>query len=85
MEADIYQFWAWLSPGFWSAHLEFDSRIRLTGAISPFEEGQEFKGYVRLGTQAASTRAWRNTIAKGLENLNENMTSKLRAYRANPS
>ncbi len=85
LEADIYQFWAWLSPGFWAAHLEFDLRIRLTGAISPFEEGQEFKGYVRLSTQAATTRAWRNTIAKGLENLNENMTSRLRAVEVNPS
>jgi len=80
LEADIDQFWAWLSPGFWAGHLEFKSRIRLIGGISPLQDGQEFEGYVRLATQAATTGAWQNTINKGLENLNENMVSKLRAY-----
>jgi len=82
LEVEIDQFWAWFSPGFWAAHLEFDSRIRLSGAISPFQDGQEFKGYVRLGTQAATTRAWHNTVTKGLENLNENMISRLRGSGA---
>jgi hypothetical protein len=78
LEADIHQFWAWISPGFWAAHLEFNSRIRVTGPIKPFDDGKDFKGYVRLGTQAATGRAWLNTIDKGLENLNDDMKSQLR-------
>ncbi len=77
LELEIRQFWAWITPGFWAEHLEFDSAIRLSGPVEPFEEGQEFKGYVRLATQAAGGRAWLNTINKGLDNLNRDITSRL--------
>ncbi len=77
LEADIYQFWAWFRTRFLEGHLEFDTRIRLTGAMEPFAEGQEFKGYVRLSIQFTTDRAWLNTINKGLENLNDDMASRL--------
>jgi hypothetical protein len=77
LEADVQQVWAWFTPGFAAAHLQFDSHIRLTGPLAPFREGMEFKGYVRLATQAATGRAWLNTINKGLANLSKDMKSQL--------
>ena len=53
LEADIDQFWMWFTPGFWAAHIEFEARITITGSIEPFTQGEEFRGYIRLSTQAA--------------------------------
>lgn len=85
LEAEIDQFWAWFSPGFWAAHLEFDYRIRLQGPTAPFADGREFKGYVRLGTSAASGRAWLNTVHQGPENLHQDITSQLVDVAASPA
>jgi hypothetical protein len=84
LEVDIDQCWAWMSPGFWAVHLEFDSRIRVSGPIEPFADGEELRGYVRLGTQAATGRAWGNTIDKGLDNLSEDLKSRVRGVAAAP-
>lgn len=78
--AGVHPFWTWFSPGFWAAHLEFDSRIVVTGAMEPFREGREFKGYIRLATQAATGRAWLNTINKGLEKLTEDIQDELSTH-----
>jgi hypothetical protein len=79
LQGEILQFWSWFSPGFWAAHLEFASRIRLSGPIEPLGDGEEFSGYVRLGTSAATGRAWLNTINQGLDKLNEDMKTRLGA------
>jgi hypothetical protein len=78
LEADIRQFWAWFSPGFFAAHLEFEARIQVTGPVEPFVRSEEYRGYVRLATQAATSRAWLNTVNKGLENLDDEMRTRLR-------
>jgi hypothetical protein len=79
LEADIRQFWAWYSPGFFAAHLEFDARIQITGPVEPFVRGEEYRGYVRLAIQAATTRAWLNAVNKGLENLDDEIRTRLGA------
>jgi hypothetical protein len=78
LEADIRRFWTWISPGFWALHLEFEARIQVTGPVEPFVRSEEYKGYVRLATQAATTRAWLNTVNKGLENLDDDIRTRLR-------
>jgi hypothetical protein len=67
--ADIEQFWAWFSPGFWAAHLEFEARVRLKGEVAGLEKQPVIRGYIRLATQAATTRAWQNTIYGGIEDF----------------
>ncbi len=32
----IYQFWTWVTPGFWSLHIEFDSRTHLVDPLAAF-------------------------------------------------
>ena len=77
LQAEIEKFWAWFTPGFWAVHLEFEALIRVSGPIDPFADGEEFRGYVRLGSGAATGRVYLNTINQGLEALNADIKSKL--------
>jgi len=67
IEADIEQFWSWVTPGFWSISMEFEAKVNIKGEVPPFKDGETVCGYVELHTQAAGTRAWLNTINKGLD------------------
>ncbi len=71
IEADIYQFWSWITPGFWAMKLDFEALIRIKGDIGAFKNGQEVKTSTRLHTQAAGTRAWTNILNKGVDDLVE--------------
>ena len=63
IEADIEQFWSWMTPGFWTLSLDFEAKIKIKGDIKPFKEGETVRGHVRLHTQAASTNAWLKTMS----------------------
>ena len=67
IEADIEQFWSWVTPGFWAVSMEFEAKVSIKGDIPPFKNGEMVRGYVELHTQAAGTGAWVNTINKGIE------------------
>jgi hypothetical protein len=67
IEADIQQFWAWMTPGFWALSLEFEAKVNIKGNVPPFKSGETVRGYVELHTQAAGTKAWVSTINKGTE------------------
>ncbi len=84
LEVDIHQFWAWFTPGFWAITLEFDSRIRVSGPITPFDDGEVFRGLASTQSGAAFTEDWLNIMKKGLANLNEDIVSRqlLRATSA---
>jgi hypothetical protein len=47
--------------------MEFEARVSIKSDIPPFKNGETVRGYVELHTQAAGTRAWANTINKGIE------------------
>lgn len=76
LTADIRQFWAWLTPGVWTLTLEFDSRIKVNGPIEPFEDGVEFQGHATTNPAAAFTDDWIEVMNKGLEDLNNDITSR---------
>lgn len=67
IEADIDQFWSWMTPGFWALSLEFEAKVAIKGGVDPFKGGEMVRGYVELHTQAAGSKAWMNTINKGME------------------
>jgi len=75
----VEKFWAWFSPGFWSANLDFSTKVSVMGPVSPFSDGQVFTGAVRLSTQYAGTGAWMNTVNKGLADLDSNIKMTLSA------
>jgi hypothetical protein len=76
LQADIQQFWAWVSPGMWTLTLEFDSRIRVSGPIQHFDDGEEFRGHAITNPSAAFTDDWIDVMNKGLENLNDDIKSR---------
>ena len=84
LEADIRRFWTWISPGLWAFHLEFEAQVQVTGPVEPFVRREEYRGYVRLATQAATTHAWLNTVNKGLESLDNDIQTRLRGRAAPP-
>lgn len=77
LRVEILEMWAWATPGFWAMHLESRLHLRITGTRPPFHGGREFRGYVRLATQAATGAAWKNTIDKGIRSLIEDIDRQL--------
>ncbi|MHC4525734.1 MAG: flagellar biosynthesis protein [Planctomycetota bacterium] len=77
VEADIEQFWAWVTPGFWAVSMEFEAKVNIKGDVPPFKNGETVRGYVELHTQAAGTRAWVNTINKGMEAFVDEVKNRL--------
>jgi len=77
IEADIEQFWSWVTPGFWAMSMEFEARVSIKGDIPPFKNGETVRGYVELHTQAAGTRAWVNTFNKGIGAFVAEVTKRL--------
>ncbi|MFH1146763.1 MAG: hypothetical protein V1736_03565, partial [Pseudomonadota bacterium] len=69
IEADIEQFWSWVTPGFWAVSMEFEAKVNIKGDVPPFKDGEMVRGYVELHTQAAGTGSWLNTINKGIESF----------------
>lgn len=79
LNVEILEFWAWFTPGFWAAHLECRIHLRVTEAASPGRPAREFKGYVRLATQAATGDAWKNTVDKAIDSLVRDIETQLAA------
>jgi hypothetical protein len=79
VEADIEQFWSWFTPGFWAVSLEFEANVNVKGDIQPFDEGEAVRGYVKLHSQAAGSRAWMNTLNKGIDAFVQECTQILKA------
>lgn len=84
LNVEILEFWAWFTPGFWAAHLECRIHLRATEAASPSRPAREFKGYVRLATQAATGDAWKNTVDKAIDSLVRDIETQLAAAPIQP-
>lgn len=69
LEAEILQYWAWFTPGFWAASLEFEVILLIESPIFENTGDEGVRGYVKLSTQAATGGAWLNTINKGTDDL----------------
>jgi len=78
VEAEIEQFWAWVTPGFWAMGMEFEAIVKIKGNVASFSNGETVRGYVELHTQAAGTRAWTNVIQKGIDDFISNVKRSLK-------
>ena len=78
LEVVIHKFWAWFTPGFWAAKLSFQAEVDIKGPATLSGNKEMVQGEIELSTQAATTKAWMNTVNKGLENFNTDMQSKLK-------
>ena len=78
ISADIEQFWAWMTPGFWQIKLEYRARIQLTGDWPLNGEKRTLEGDSLLTTTAAFESEWQKVISDGLQNLIQNLKSMLK-------
>ena len=82
VDVEIERFWAWMTPGFWTLDLDFDSKIRLTGPLPPFDPGIEATGKSQTSKMAAGSEAWQHTIQLGLEALADSVRNQLAPHAA---
>lgn len=77
LQVEILDFWSWITPGFWAMHIESRLMVRVTGTRPPLAGPKVFRGYIRLGTQAATTGAWQNTMRKGIDSFVADVEAQL--------
>lgn len=77
VEADIEQFWSWVTPGFWAVGLECETKVKITGDVPAFRNGMLVRGYVQLHVQAVGTAQWRNVVNKGIEAFTEELRKQI--------
>lgn len=77
VEAEIEQFWSWITPGAWSIGVFFETTVNIKCALPSFKSGEKITGKIHLQSQAVTTRAWSNTINKGLENFINEVKNRL--------
>ena len=75
--ADIGQFWAWFTPGFWAITLEFRAEVRIQGDIGPLQKGGSVQGSARESGMAATSDAWKSVVDQGVEDLIRNLRARL--------
>lgn len=76
--AEIQQFWAWMTPGFWQIKLEYRARIQLNGDWPLTGESRMLEGDALLTTSAAFESEWQKVISDGLTDLIRNLKAMLK-------
>jgi hypothetical protein len=70
VEVDIQKFWGWSYMGLWAFSLNFEAEITMRGQdIFPTGDEEKIRGSITLHSQIADTRAWTNTLQRGLDNF----------------
>lgn len=78
VSAEIEQFWAWMTPGFWQIKLDYRARIELTGDWPLAGEKRFLDGDVRILSYAATESEWEKVINTGLQDLIQNLKAMLK-------
>ena len=73
----IEQFWAWLTPGFVSLTVSFDSRVVMTGDNLVVDSPATAMGKYSTGTGAAFESVWLTVIQAGIADLSAKMEEKI--------
>ncbi len=81
VEADIEQFWSWIVPATWSIGVFFETTVNITCDLGTFKAGEKVTGKIQLQSQAVTTRAWTNTMNKGIAAFVEEMRNRLTATK----
>lgn len=82
LTADIHQFWAWATPGFWEISLEFESKVALKGDWPVAGDTRNVRGYAKVGSVAATESVWKEVLDKGLQDLVDKVRSVLKQATA---
>jgi hypothetical protein len=79
LEADIGQLWTYITPGFWSLTLEFETIVRIKGNVFPTSNEEEIRGYAQMSVQTGAESNWIETIQNGIDDFIKNLKEKLRS------
>jgi len=79
LEVDIQQFWMWMTPGFFAITLEQRGIVTLNSVALVGSQAEVVQGYAKVSTIAATDEEWRKTITLGVNDLTENVKTKLRS------
>ena len=87
LTAEIDQFWAWVTPGFWEIAMEFEAKVRLVGDWPVAVGRRSVRGYARVTGMAGTTAMWTQVMNNGLAKFIETVKTVLRKASAqlNPS
>lgn len=77
VEADIEQFWSWITPGAWSIGVFFETTVIIKCDLASFKSGEKVTGKINLHSQTVPTFAWSNTINKGIGNFISEVRNRL--------
>jgi len=78
ISAEIQQFWAWMTPGFWELKLRYNAKLKLIGDWPLNGETRIVDGDARYSGVAASSSEWRKVINDGIANLIGNLKAMLK-------
>lgn len=78
VSAEIQQFWAWMTPGFWKIKLRYNAKLQLNGDWPLNGENRVVEGDAHFSGAIASSSEWREVINNGITNLIKNLKSMLK-------
>lgn len=78
VSAEIHQFWAWMTPGFWTLKLRYNASVQLNGDWPLQGESRVVKGDARYAGVVAASDEWREVINAGINNLITNLKAMLK-------
>ena len=79
LEADIGQLWTYITPGFWSLTLEFETIVRIKGNVFPTSNEEQIRGYAQMSVQTGAESNWIETIQNGIDDFIKNLKEKLKS------
>lgn len=77
LDVDINKFWGWMSPGFLSIGLNFQTAIDVTAPIKGLENSIEVDSEVQKRFQTAAGRNWKTVIDLSLDELSADILKEL--------
>jgi uncharacterized lipoprotein YajG len=79
LEADIGQLWSYITPGFWSLSLEFETIVKIKGDVFPTSNEEQIRGYAQMSVQTGAESNWIETIQNGIDDFIKNFKEKLKS------
>ena len=75
---DIQKFWSWMTPGFFTISLEFESMLKMESDALLDVKQEMVRGYSRGNFFAATDGAWQEAMQEGMTDLVRQISAKLR-------
>jgi hypothetical protein len=79
LEADIGQLWTYITPGFWSLTLEFETIVKIKGNVFPTSNEEQIRGYAQMSVQTGAESNWIETIQNGIDDFIKKLKEKLKS------